>query len=192
LLPIIVLFASHGVPTLPAQDSIILDVVVYLAVLEHAVSTSSSRPGLPVVIEKRVARYGCAPFCADTTFFERVISDDEIETLKNRNLIIAACRQPDRTIGCSAAAGHTFVRLGVPYRTPSDLRVQAGDGDMVAILRRDGDPVSVHVGVNVLIFEPCVPEQAPCDYPNIDLYTYFLQAVGESYRVVARMHTGGA
>lgn len=192
LLPMAVAAALAASPS--PQDTSISIAAAYTAILEHAGPRYPSRAGLPIVIADRAAKWQCAPFCVDTTLVEYELPAELVEQLTVGGLIEAACTEPERTIGCPSHRGRTFVRLGLPYQVPTDLHVLPGQGRLSHTRVRMG-PVDgaepVNVAVDVLIYGPCPPERSPCEYPDIEMYRYFLQLQPDrSFKVVARMLTG--
>jgi hypothetical protein len=182
-------------PSPTAQDTGISIVAAYTAVLEHASSRYPSTPGLPVVIADKASTWNCAPFCSDTTFVDQVLPTEVVEQLTDSGLIEAACTEPERTIGCPSQAGRTFIRLGLPYRVRTNLHVIPGQPLHPSTNPVRTGPVDgaepVDVGMDILIYGPCSPERSPCDYPDIEMYRYFLQLRPDrSFKVVARQLTG--
>jgi hypothetical protein len=192
-LPLYIAVALASSPT--PQDTSISIVAAYTAILEHAASRYPSRAGLPIVIADKASNWACAPFCVDTTFVNHVLPTELVEQLTDSGLIEAACAEPDRTIGCPSHSGRTFIRLGLPYRVPTNLHVIPGQPLHPSINPIRTNPVDgaepVDVGVDILIYGPCSAERSPCDYPDIEMYRYFLQLRPDrSFRVVARQLTG--
>lgn len=190
-LSIAVALAASATP----PDTSISIVAAYTAVLEHAASRYPSRPGLPIVIAGNASNWDCAPFCADTTFVNYVLPAEVVEQLTDSGLIEAACTEPNRTIGCPSHSGRTFIRLGLPYRVRPNLHVIPGQPPHPSINPVRTSPVDgaepVDVGIDILIYGPCSPERRPCEYPDIEIYRYFLQLQPDrSFKVVARQLTG--
>lgn len=170
------------------QDTSLITVPVFKAVLEHAAPRYPSRPGLRVVISDRVATGNCIPPCAGTPVI-REIPREIVRQLQESNLIAGACRGG---MGCPGFSGHTFIRMSLPFRLPSGYRVLPGVEHVNGILGPGPSFIGelVHVGVEVLVYGPC-PKGQSCEYPDIVLYQYFLQEQPDgSYRVVSRAITG--
>ena len=194
-MPLLLSFAvALAAPPSP-QDTSISILAVYTAILEHAASRYPSRAEFRIVIADRASNWDCAPFCIDTTFVNHVLPTELVAQLTDAGLIEGSCTVPDRHIRCSSHPGRTFIRLGLPYRVRTNLHIVPGQRPPT-FNRRRTSPVDgaepVDVGVDLLIYGPCPPERSPCQYPDIEMYRYFLQLQPDgSFRVVARTLTGG-